>query len=261
MMTEAVREFHQFITPDGITYELHTASRKGRWVMQSAGWGTPPIDYITQRGPFQDGATVKDFFLAPRVIQMLVRQIYCDRDAYWTGRADILNMLRPNRQLTPTAVVPGVLRRILSDNSARDLNVFLTTGPDFDPLRRGWEEFSFQELLRFVAYDPVIFDPVRVDTIFALADLDDIVFPVTLFDPLDNYIGNPSFEVDMAVWTAFTGGHVVLFNGRSAGQSLFGSFSLLVDVTSFGATGQGYIIDAEPGQVSQFIIDISYIRV
>lgn len=94
-------EFHQLITPDGYVYDLHTASRRGKWVISSQGWGMPPIDYITQKTPFQHGATVKDYRLQPRIIQLLLQQSFCDREALFSGRQALLDVLRPNR--TPIA--------------------------------------------------------------------------------------------------------------------------------------------------------------
>lgn len=178
-MTKTIREFHQYIAPDGLVYELHTASKLGRWVMQSTGWGTPPIDYITERGPAQHGETVKDFFLRPRVVQLLIHQSFCDRDGQWDGRADLLNAIRPNRQLTPTATVPGQLRRVLSDGSLRDLDVFITQGPEFDPGGGEWREHSFHEVLRFIAHDPVIYDPTLQTMQFDLNVGGELVFPIT----------------------------------------------------------------------------------
>ncbi len=154
-----MKEFHQYISPDGKTYELHTASKHGRWVMQSQGWGMPEIEYITQRGTFQHGETVKDFFLRPRVIQLLINQSFCDRDGQWDGRAALLDAIRPNRQITANGVTPGTLRRVLSDGSKRDLKVFIEQGPSFDPDPQGYREHSFKEVLRFIAHDPVIYDP------------------------------------------------------------------------------------------------------
>jgi hypothetical protein len=128
--------------------------------MQSQGWGTPPIEYITQRGAFQHGETVKDFFLTPRTIQLLIDQSFCNREAQWDGRATLLDAIRPNRQTAPTGATPGTLRRILPDGSKRDLKVFIAEGPVFDPSPDdGWQEHSFKEVLRFIAHDPVIFDP------------------------------------------------------------------------------------------------------
>jgi len=154
-----IEEYHQYIAPDGKVYDLSVASRKGRWVMQSSGWGMPPIEYITQRGAFQHGETVKDYFLQPRVIQLLINQSFCDRQGLWDGRASLLDAVRPNRQLTETGIQPGTLRRILPDGTKRDIKVFVAEGPAFDPDVSGWREHSFKEVLRFIAHDPVIYDP------------------------------------------------------------------------------------------------------
>ncbi len=166
--------------PENRVYELITPHDPGRFVMSFSGFGTPPIEYITQRGPFQDGETVKDFFLRPRVIQMLLRQNFCDRDGWWGGRASILDEIRPNRQATATAVLPGVLRMVKTDGSVRDLNVFIQEGLRFEPRQSNqWDEWSFQEILRFIAHNPIIFDPTRVDFAFTIVLDADLVFPIT----------------------------------------------------------------------------------
>ena len=179
LMTET-KEFTSYIAPDGIEHQFHIPSGYGRWILSESGWGTPPIDYITQRGPFQHGETVRDFFLRPRVIQMLIRQQFCNRDDWWGGRGLLLNAIRPNRQTTPTASEPGQLRRIESDGTIRDLNVFISQGPRFEPRERArWDEWAFQEVLRFTAYDPVVFDPTEVEVILGLETLLNLVFPIT----------------------------------------------------------------------------------
>jgi hypothetical protein len=194
-----LREFHQYISPDGVVYDLVTASRQGRWVMQSQGWGTPPIEYITQRGAFQHGETVKDFFLTPRTIQLLIDQSFCNRDGQWAGRAALLNAIRPNRQTSPTGATPGTLRRILSDGSKRDLSVFIAEGPTFDPSPNdGWQEHSFKEVLRFIAHDPVIFDPTLQSYVEDFA---------TLSHTLDLQVSDNSDEMYIyysgALWTPY----------------------------------------------------------
>lgn len=173
------KEFTSYISPDGEEYQFHIPSGYGRWVLTESGWGTPPIDYITQRGPFQHGDTVRDFFLRPRVIQMLIRQQFCNRDDLWGGRALLLNAIRPNRQTTPTASEPGQLRRIQSDGAIRDLNVYISQGPRFEPRNRtNWDEWAFQEVLRFIAYDPVVFDPTEVEEVLGLDLVLELVFPI-----------------------------------------------------------------------------------
>lgn len=172
--------FISYITPDGREYPLHTPHQFGRWVVSFTGFGTPPIDYITQRGPFQHGVTVKDFFLRPRAIQLLIRQAFCDRTAWWAGRAALLNEIRPNRQATATATVPGILRIVETDGTIRDLSVFITEGPRFEPRVSGeWDEWAFMEVLRFIAHDPVAFDPTEVTATFAIVLAASLVFPIT----------------------------------------------------------------------------------
>jgi len=174
-----IKEFTYYIAADGNEYEFHIPSGYGRWVLTESGWGTPPINYITQRGPFQHGETVRDYFLRPRVIQMLIRQQFCNRDDWWGGRALLLDAIRPNRQTVPTAIEPGQLRRVQSDGSIRDLNVYLTEGPRFEPRNRtGWDEWAFQEVLRFIAYDPIVFDPTEIEEVLGLDLTLELVFPI-----------------------------------------------------------------------------------
>lgn len=177
----AFREWTEFETPDGNTYNFHVPSNVGKWVISNSGWGTPPIEYVTQRGPQQHGETVKAIWLRPRVIQLFIRQEHCNRVDYWAGRADLLDNIRVNRQAVAGGTDPGVLRRILPDGSIRALNVYIVQGPRFEPSRIGiWDEFAFQEMLRWIAYDPVIFDPTRVDVLWdGLAAQTELVFPIT----------------------------------------------------------------------------------
>ena len=181
-------EWESYISPDGVEYPFHTPHNLGRWVISQTGWGTPPIQYITQRGPFQHGVTVKDFFLQPRVIQLLIRQAFCDRDAWWDGRAALLNEIRPNRQTISTAVVPGRLQRCLPDGTLRAIEVFISDGPRFEQrVVNTWDEWAFQEVLRFIAHDPVIFDPTRNDVNFAIGLDSELVFPITF--PIEFGVG------------------------------------------------------------------------
>ena len=169
-----------YISPDNRVFELITPHDPGRFVISFSGFGTPPIEYIKQRGPFQDGESVKGFFLRPRIIQMLLRQNFPDRDAWWNGRASILNEIRPNRQATATAVVPGTLRMVLTDGSVRDLSVFIQEGPRFEPRQvNQWDEWSWQEILRFVAHDPIVFDPSLITFSFTITLDDNLIFPIT----------------------------------------------------------------------------------
>ncbi len=172
--------FLTYITPDGREYELHTPHDPGRWVLSWQGYGTPSIDYIVQRNAFADGVALKRFFLRPRVLQLLIRQNFCDRQAWWAGRAALLNEIRPNRQTTVTGVNPGTLRLVQTGGTIRSLDVFIESGPLFNPrVPTQWDEWSFQEMVRFVAPDPTIYDPATATASFAITLDADLVFPIT----------------------------------------------------------------------------------
>lgn len=153
---EVLGERIQFITPDGLIYDLHEPPRK--WVLYAEGWGFPPIAAETTSGPFQNGDTLLGVRLRPRRVSLVVRFQGCNRDDYWALRHEFNNMLRVNRsQLNNTKT--GTLRRILSNDQVRDLDCILTSGPIYAPRQDGWDEFAFQETLEFTAFNPIIYDP------------------------------------------------------------------------------------------------------
>lgn len=170
-MTQQI-EFNEYITPDGQIYSLEGINK---YMMSIEGEGMPPINYITQRGPFQHGISLTDYFLGPRIIQMLVRQQDCSRQNYWNLRAALLNYLRPNR-VDPVAT--GRLRKYFPDGSRRDIDVLIQQGPNFEPRNLSrWDEYAFQETLRFIAFNPIYYNPTqRVSTATQSGQL---VFPIT----------------------------------------------------------------------------------
>jgi hypothetical protein len=172
-------EFNQYITPDGEVYRFNNNIDKFM-IAGIGGLGMPPVEYRTQRGPFQDGETPLGFVLGPRVITLLHRYNGECRQDYWDHRAEFMNFIRPNRQ-TLGSFQSGVLRIIQPNNAMRDLSVFIQSGPGFMGTQQGrWDEFSFQEAIQFIAHDPVLFDPNQT-----LADLtlpsvsDELEFPIT----------------------------------------------------------------------------------
>lgn len=149
-------EHDYFIDSNGVVYPLTTASLN-RDVLSDEGSGLPPIDYITERGPFQHGDSVRDYFLRPRVLQYLIRQKFCSRQEWWDGRSALLEAIRPNKDGGPI----GVLRKILPNGAKRDISVTPVEGPRFEPRKLNeWDEWSIQEVLRFLAHNPIYFDPV-----------------------------------------------------------------------------------------------------
>lgn len=189
-----------YITPEGIQFLLDAPPHRS--VLDDTGLGMPPIEYVTSRGPFQHGETMKDFWLRPRIVQMTIRHNFCNRKTYWDGRADLLNVLRPNRSTITSmlygsayygsytyggsvACQPGfafgTLRKYYADRRIREIAVMILEGPKFEPRQRGqWDEWSFQEVLRFIAFDPIIYDPLLHITNLATPLVPgQLVFPIT----------------------------------------------------------------------------------
>lgn len=193
-------EFDQYITPDGEVYNLNGV--QGRFVMSHTGMGLPPIEYVTQRGPFQHGETPLGFRLNPRYIQYIIRQQDCSRQGYWDLRSVLLDTLRPNRQIYPT-LTPGTLRKILPNGEKRDINVFIESGLEFSPRQTdAWDEWGLTETIRFVAHDPLFFNPIETEVSYELEIGDSLVFGVDESTEKTNLMTNPSFETGTTGWSS-----------------------------------------------------------
>lgn len=191
-------ELDLYITADGTTYKL--SDPPTRFVLSVEGEGMPPIQYVVQRGAYQHGDTVRDFFLQPRIIQMIVRHTFCDRTAYWAGRTELLNLLRPNRGGGTPGI--GTLRKILPGGVVRDLCCVIQQGPNFAPRQVGitgnnvWDELAYTETLRFVADNPIYYDPKGNVTVVSAPNIGTfpmtfpIVFPTHTFTTNITYAGN-----------------------------------------------------------------------
>ncbi len=155
-MTYYELEFDQLITTDGAKYYFNNGIDKFIW--GDTGRGMPPMTMRTERGPFQHGDTILGFVLRPRVIQMVHRINGCSRNEYWANRESLLNLIRPNRHGAVFDV--PVLRKVMPDGTKRDIKVLISSGPSFRPSTPGlWDEYSIEEGLRFIAHDPIFFDP------------------------------------------------------------------------------------------------------
>lgn len=125
-------------------------------VITEEGTGMPPIDYITEQGPFQHGLSPKTFRLQPRMIQYRLRQQFCSSSAYASGRQALLDLLRPNR---PEGAI-GTLTKYLPNNKVLALDVAISEGPAFKARTLGkWDEWAIDEVIRFIAFNPVAYDP------------------------------------------------------------------------------------------------------
>jgi len=177
-----------YITGDGVTYPLEL--KNNRWIYGVEGTGMAAIEWVTQRGPFQHGETISDYFLRPRTIQFLMRAVsYCGQ-TYWALREDLLDVFRPNRG-------DGTLRYITASGTIRDIKANILQGPDFpQPIDRSWDHWSIDTVVRLIAHDPIFYNPVIKSLTAAVYGglTFPITFPITFtasgFTTYINYLGN-----------------------------------------------------------------------
>lgn len=176
-MKPELHEFTQYIAPDGEIYKFETHDK---FLVSETGFGMPPVSYITRRSPTQHGETVVDYRLNPRVIQLIHRKNDCSRLNYWQSRASLLDMIRPTRSLD-SSFTNGTLRKILPDGTMRDIGVTIEQGPEFAARNPDvWDEWSFTETLRFIAHDPLFYDPDEKSADLSLSTTSGLVFPFSL---------------------------------------------------------------------------------
>ncbi len=195
-------EVEEIIDPLGNRFVLKDGRNK--FVLSEFGEGQPPIEYLTTSGPFQDGETVRDYRLRPRILILGIRWQGCDRDGYWSRRAELLNILRPNRQ-TIGQVDPYRFRRRFNDRSIRDLYVMPSTGPGFtarDPGR--WDERGFAETIQLIAHDPTWYDPTDYSIVFTDVSSAELVFPIEFPILFSSGVINTSMALTYGgTWPAF----------------------------------------------------------
>lgn len=174
----------------------------------------PPIEYVTQRGPFQHGQSVKDFFLQPRTIQVVIRKNGINRADFWNIRHALLDIMRPGRG---GGHAPGIYRKYLANGGIRELEVYASEGPGFpahDP--NSWDQWSVQDTIRFTAYDPVARDP-RVQSIAFVSSGVVGAFPITFPWQIASFgSGAQSINYD-GTWLTYP---TVVMNGPLTGPVL-----------------------------------------
>jgi len=170
-------EYDMYIAPDGT--ELRFDRLSDLFIQSFDGYGMSPIKYLEQQGAFQHGVSIYDYRLQKRIIQWTIRQDSCNRWTYWENRANILDLLRPNRH-TINNFGPGKLRKFLPDGTMRDLDVHLELGPIFSSPTGHWDEWGYTEVIRFVAPDPTFYNPLENSYLWNLGPAQThLVFPIT----------------------------------------------------------------------------------
>lgn len=169
-------EYDTYIAPDGATYEFD--DQVDRFMLSITGQGIPPVEHITQRGPFQHGETWLDYRLRPRTIRLIHQRVAGPtRTDFWSVRADMLNKIRLNRHATAPG---GVLRKTLEDGSLRDIDVIINSGLTLDQGEHPSKGcYHVRDMIEFVAHDPTFYDPTDLTTSWVSPVFTDLVFPIT----------------------------------------------------------------------------------
>lgn len=172
-------------------------------LLTEEGFGMAPIEYITQRAPYQHGESLRDYFLRPRIFQLLVRKNACSRNVYWDNRLRLVDLLRPNRSGS-TCAIQGTLRRITTRGQKFDIKVVITEGPGFNQANDLWDKFAYHEVLRFVANDPVFYNPSvkTLTTLFTASKGSQLVFPIT-FPISAGYYYDTTSLVNYGTWRTY----------------------------------------------------------
>lgn len=86
------------------------------------------------------------------------------RNRMFAGTSESSCLIEYRHERVEDPIQPLILRRHLSNGEDRDLEVVISEGPQFDDTAEGWREWSYKELLRLTAYNPVMYDPVMLTT-------------------------------------------------------------------------------------------------
>ena len=167
MIRRPVREKVQYITPDGVKFNLHDPPNKG--VYNLDGVGLPPRTYRSVAGPYQHGERVISAALDPRTISFSFRHNGFSRSELWGNRDTLTDILRINRPSDPDTYAPfnnpepGQLKFFyLQDGElvVRAIDVYLNGGVTY---RDSDDIYAIQEDLTFTAYNPLFYDPTPVE--------------------------------------------------------------------------------------------------
>lgn len=170
-MTYYIGDVHELTTFDG---KLLTFPYPEIKLIAYGNYGAPPTTYTTRRGYKQHGATEIDFLVDPRQIELhFWHAPACNRQAYWDTRLALHEILRPNRggAMTLTLTQPG--------GEKRALIIRADSGFVFPPDDNN--NWSIDETINCIAFDPIWFDPDQTNTDYALTQQvdTDLVFPIT----------------------------------------------------------------------------------
>lgn len=153
----------ELVTPDGLRFDLHNPPTRS--VTGLTGFGLSPRETSTVTVPYQHGKVPLSQRLEPRTVSFTFRWNGYSREQNWGHHETLVDYLRENR-VSPLESKPHQLIMHTHNHTGlyiqRALDVFFEEGMTFAPSRGdAWDEWSVTEQVSFVAYNPLIYDPVQ----------------------------------------------------------------------------------------------------
>lgn len=164
---------------ENVTYSLDNLADVGVGEFDEVGMA--PIEYFTESGAQQMGATVRGYRLRPRTIPLVIWAVEKTKTAYWGKRDEILRMFRPGRMI--------LLKKTLPDGGVRQIVGYMSGGMTLGSReRKNWTQ---KIGLTLFCPDPLWYDPTPV-TFTNTATVDDdhpenAVFDIPYTGSADTY--------------------------------------------------------------------------
>lgn len=168
-------EFVYWIAPDGTQYPLFSGART---LLAWDNVGMPDINLIRDKGPFQNGSTVRDIRYNERSITIELYERGRCREDWYCNEANLIDALRHNRA---NGIKPGRLLFVLPDNTEREIEAYLQEGPKGNWNGRGPQLYSdLSESITFFCDKTPFFRNPEPITFYAGVAVNDSCFPFCL---------------------------------------------------------------------------------
>lgn len=123
--------------------------------IRNDGFGMPPIQRFSERGPLQDGSTDLGFRLEPRVIRLVLNTLASGMLEYWERREELLYIFAPREE----PIKLQFTYQKTTGTVTRELYCHTTGGLNFaSEEKQAWN--GQRVAIELTANDPILYDPV-----------------------------------------------------------------------------------------------------
>jgi len=165
-------------TRDGMKLPL-----KGAWLdFGFSNFGAAAIEWQSQTGYKRNGSRIIDYRLLERRFNVLLggSEVNNQRYEYWNQRAELLNILRPNRGTGHNELTLTISRLDENGNPIkRAINCVYESGAEFEDFDEDSNQFRVTAGLQFIANNPLWFNPASISLELVASTSEDLVFPIT----------------------------------------------------------------------------------